>query len=71
MKREKEGTGISLGTSWKLVFTRKEQEDEAMGLMEKMKKNVATAQQKSFEAEQSLCNAVRKYVDNDGTNQGP
>ena len=31
--------------------------------MEEMRKNVLAAQQKSFEAEQSLCNALREYVD--------
>ena len=34
------------------------------------KKNVVAAQQKSFEAEQSLCNALREYVEGCDTDQG-
>ena len=71
MKKREGRDRDKLGDKLEACLTRKEQEDEATGLMEKLKKNVVTAQQKSFEAEQSLCNAVRKYVDNDGTNQGP
>ena len=33
------------------------------GLMEEKMENVVAAQQKSFETEQSLCNALREYVD--------
>ena len=44
-------------------LTRKEEEDETTGLMEEMRKTGVAAQQKSFEAERSLCNALREYVD--------
>ena len=37
--------------------------------MEEMRKNVVAAQQTSFEAEQSICNALREYVDNYGRDQ--
>ena len=47
----------------KAFLPRKEEEDEATCLMEEMRKNVVAAQQQSFEAEQSLCNALREYVD--------
>ena len=52
-----------LGDKLEAFLTRKEEEDEAMGLMEEMRKNVVAAQQKGFEAEQSLCNAPREQVD--------
>ena len=58
-----------LGDKPEVFLTRKEEEDEATGLMEKMRKNVVAAQQKNFEAEQSLCNALRRYVDNNGRDQ--
>ena len=37
--------------------------------MEERRRNVETAQHKSFQAEQSLCNALREYVDNYGRDQ--
>ena len=51
-----------LGDKLEAFFKRKE-EDEGTGLMEEMRKNVAASQQKSFEAEQSLCGALRAHVD--------
>ena len=48
-------------TSWKLSSKGKE-EDEATGPTEEMRKIVATAQQKSFEAERSLCDALRAHI---------
>ena len=51
-------------------LTMKEEEDEATCLMEEMRKNVEAAQHKSFEAEQSLCNALREYVDSYDRDQG-
>ena len=56
----------NLGDRLEAFLTRKEEEDEATGLMEETRKNVVAAQQKNFEAEQSLCNALREYVDNFG-----
>ena len=41
-RRKKKGTGKRLATSWKLSSKRKE-EDEAMCLMEEMRKNVEAA----------------------------
>ena len=38
--------------------------------MEEMRKNVVVAQQQSFEAEQSLCNALREYVEGYDRDQG-
>ena len=38
--------------------------------MEEMRKNVVAAQQKSFEAEQSPCNALREYVEGYDRDQG-
>ena len=38
--------------------------------MEEMRRNVVAAQQKSFEAEQSLCNALREYVEGYDRDQG-
>ena len=35
-----------------------------------MRQNVVAAQQKSFEAEQSLCNALEEYVEGYDTDQG-
>ena len=58
-----------LGDKLEGFLTRKKEEDEATGLMEEMRRNVVAAQQKSFEAEQSLCNALREYVDNYGRDQ--
>ena len=52
-----------LGDKLEALLTRKEEEDEATCLMEEMRKNVVAAQHKSFEAEQSLCNALREHVD--------
>ena len=42
---------------------RKEEEDEAMCLIEEMRKNLEAPQHKSCEAEQRLCNALQVYVD--------
>ena len=58
-----------LGDWLEAFLNKKEEEDEATGLMEEMRKNVVAAQQKNFEAEQSLCNALREYVDNFGRDQ--
>ena len=63
-----------LGDRLEAFLTRKGEEDEATCLMEEMRKNLVAAQQKSFEAEQSLCNALREYVegyDRSGTWQDP
>ena len=42
---------------------RKEEEDEAMCLIDEMRKNLEAAQHRSFEAEQRLCSALQEYVD--------
>ena len=52
-----------LGDKLQAFLKRKEAEDQSTGLMEEMRENVVAAQQKSFEAEQSLCNALREYVE--------
>ena len=52
-----------LGDKREAFLKRKEEEDEATCLMEEMRKNVEVAQHKSFEVEQSLCSALREYVD--------
>ena len=49
---------------------RKEDEDEATCLIEEMRKNLVVAQQESFEAEQSLCSALREYVDTFAKDRG-
>ena len=59
-----------LGDKLEAFLKRKEEEDVATGLMEEMRKNVVAAQQKSFESEQSLCNALREYVDGYDRDQG-
>ena len=59
-----------LGDKLEAFLTRKEEEDEATGPMEEMRKNVEAAQHKSFEAEQSLCSALREYVDSYDKDQG-
>ena len=59
-----------LGEKLEAFLKRKEEEDEATCLMEAVRKNVVTAQQKSFEAEQSLCDARREYVDSYDRDQG-
>ena len=62
-KKEEERDREKLGDKLEAFLTRKEEEDEATCLMEELRKNVEAAQHKSFEAEQSLCNALREYVD--------
>ena len=52
------------------AFLKKKEEDEATCLMEEMRKNVEAAQHKSFEAEQSLCCALREYVDSYDRDRG-
>ena len=61
-ERDRDKLGDNLET-----FLKRKEEGEATGLMEEMRKNVVAKQQKSFEAEQSLCNALREDVDNYGT----
>ena len=51
-------------------LSEKEEEDEATCLMEEMRENVESAQHKSYEAERSLCNALREYVDSYDRDQG-
>ena len=63
MKRKKNGTRDKLGDKPEAFLQRKEEEDDATCLMEEMRKNVEAAQQKFFEAEQCLWNALREYVD--------
>ena len=60
---------ISLGTSEKPPLQGKKRKTRQRVLIEEMRKNVVAAQQKSFEAEQSLCNALRECVDNNGRDQ--
>ena len=61
-RKEREGRDRDkLGDQLEAFLTRKEEEDEATGLMEEMRKNVV--------AVQSLCNALREYVDNYGRDQ--
>ena len=69
MKREKEGTRDKLGDKLEAFLTRKEEEGEATRLTEEMRKNVVVAKQKSFQAEQTLCNDLREYVDSYGRDQ--
>ena len=57
-KREERDRG-ELRDKLEAFLQSKEEEDEATCLMEEMKKNVEAAQHESFEAEQSLCNALR------------
>ena len=66
MKRKRD----KLGGKLEAFLGRKEEEDEATCLMEEMRKNMEAAQHKSFEAEQSLCNALREYVDSYDKDQG-
>ena len=68
-KRE-ERDGDKLGDKLETFLKRKEEEDEATGLLQEMMKNVVAAQQKSFEAEQSLCNALREYLEGYDRDQG-
>ena len=49
-----------LGDKLEAILKRKEEEDEATRLMEEVRNNVEAAQHKSFEAEQSLCSALRE-----------
>ena len=58
-----------LGDWLEAFLKRKEEEDEATCFMEEMRKNVEAAQQ-SFEAEQSLCSALREYVGSYDKDQG-
>ena len=53
-----------LGDKLEAFLTTKDEEDEATGLMEEMRKNEVAAQQKNFEAVQSLCSALREHIDN-------
>ena len=62
--REKLGDKLEASLKWK------EEEDEATCLMEEMRKNVEAAQHTNFEAEQSLCSALREYVDSHDKDQG-
>ena len=59
-----------LGDKLEAFLERKKGEGEATCLMEEMRKNVEAAQHKSFEAEQSLCSALREYVDSYDRDQG-
>ena len=59
-EKKEESDRDKLGDKLETFLKRKEEEDEATGLMEEMRKNVVAAQQKSFEAEQSPCNALRE-----------
>ena len=59
-----------LGDKLEAFLKRKEEEDEATGLMEEMRKNVVAAQQKSFEVGQSVCNALREFVEGYDRDQG-
>ena len=52
-----------LGDKFEAFLKRQEEEAEATCLMEEMRKNVEAAHYKNFEAEQSLCGALREYVD--------
>ena len=59
-----------LGDTLEAFLKRKEEEDEATGLMKEMTKNVVAAQRTCFEAKQSLCNALREYVEGYDRDQG-
>ena len=59
-----------LGDKLEAFLKKKEEEDEATWLMEAMRRNVDAAQNKSFEAEQSLCGALREYVDSYDKDEG-
>ena len=61
-KKEEKGRDKH-GDKSEAFLIRKEEEDEATCLMEEMRKNVEAAQHQSFEAEQSLRNALQEYVD--------
>ena len=68
-EKKEERDRAKLGDKLEAFFKRKE-EDEAMCFMEEVRKNVEAAQHKSFEAEQSLCSALREYVDSYDEDQG-
>ena len=55
-----------LGNQLDAFLERKKEEDEATCLMEEMRKNVEAAQHKRFQAEQSLCSALRERIRNAG-----
>ena len=59
-----------LGDKLEAFLKTKEEEAEATCLMEEKRKNVEAAQHKSFEAEQSLCSALREYVDSHDRDRG-
>ena len=59
-----------LGDKLEAFLKRKEEEDEATCLMEELRKNVEAAHHKSYEAEQSLCDAQRAYNDSHDRDQG-
>ena len=59
-EKKEERERDKLGDRLEAFLKRKEEEDEATCLMEEMRNNVETAQHKSFEAEQSLCSALRE-----------
>ena len=67
-EKEEERDREKVGDKLEAFFKRKE-EDEAMSLMEEMRKHVEAAQHKN-EAEQSLCSALREYVDSYDKDQG-
>ena len=69
MKRKKKDTE-KLGDRLEAFLERKEEEDGVTCFMEEMRKNVEAAQHKSFEAEQSLCSALREYVGSYDQDQG-
>ena len=58
-EKKEERDREKLGDKLEVFFKRKEEEDEATCVMEEMRKNVEAARHKSFEAEQSLCSALR------------
>ena len=68
-KRKKKRVREKLGDKLEAVLKRTE-EDEATCLMEEMKKDVEAAQHRSYEAERSLCSALREYLDSYDKDQG-
>ena len=59
-EKEEERDREKLGDKLEAFLKRKAEEDEGTCLMEQMRKNAEAAHHKSFEAEQSLCSALRK-----------
>ena len=63
-KIKKKGIDRGRLRDWLVEFrTRKDDEDEARCLIEEMQRNIDTAQNKSYEAEQTLWRALWEYVE--------